>query len=249
MIVRSLESKMLLTLGESSILPLENIEGKIDFCAMTPMQVENSLNKQADLPLPKKLIIGGAAISKQLVQKLQDREEIIVESYGMTETLTHIAFRPIAPKPGDTFIPFRKIELRLDDRNCLCIKTPYLKNEVITNDIAQIFPDGSFIILGRADHVINSGGVKIFPEQMEQKLKDLISSPFIVGAIPDKKYGEIAVLVIEKSESIPLSSDEILSKAKSIPTCKFLKKIFFVEKLAYTPTGKIIRGESLKRIL
>ena len=142
MAVRSILRKLKLIIAEPSADPLQNINEKIDFCAMTPLQVENSLDK---LHLIKNLIIGGASVSETLKQKisqtltLSNSRTQIFETYGMSETLSHIALRQIFPNQEDWFTVFEGVEISLDERNCLIIFAPKLNSEVLhTNDLVEI---------------------------------------------------------------------------------------------------------------
>ncbi len=54
----------------------------------------------------------------------------------------------------------------------------------MTNDIAQLHPDGTFSILGRKDNIINTGGIKVQIESVEEALRSIISATFAITAIP-----------------------------------------------------------------
>jgi O-succinylbenzoic acid--CoA ligase len=250
MVVRSIIRKLNLIIVDPSTNPLENINDEVDFCAMTPLQVENSLNK---LYLIKNLIIGGAAISENLKAKLNDyRSEIrnsgrIFETYGMSETLSHIGLKQILPEAEDYFTVFENVSISTDEKGCLKIFAPNLNSEILqTNDLVEIKNENQFRFLGRIDNVINSGGAKIFPEQLEALVKKEIPNEVIFLGVNDESLGQKLVLAIEGEKSeylIKKISEMTFEKNFHKP-----KEIIFIEKIPRTPNGKVNRIE-LKNIL
>ena len=161
MLVRAIERRMKLLIQTPSLFPLENITEEIDFCAMTPLQVQNSLDK---IHYIKKLIIGGASISESLKQQLiqKNPRTKIYETYGMSETLSHIALKSISPKREEYFRVLDGIKISQDQRGCLVINAPLLNDKIlITNDLIKLKNKREFNFLGRIDNIINSGGIKI----------------------------------------------------------------------------------------
>lgn len=159
--------------------PLKNIDIPFSFAAMVPLQVFNSLQNPVEkdrLKAIDNLIIGGGAIDNELEKELNTFPNNVYSTYGMTETLSHIALRRLNGKEASSdYKPFACVRLSLSEDNCLIIDAPLVCKETLhTNDIAQISADGSFRIIGRKDNVINSGGVKIQIEEVEEKLKPLI---------------------------------------------------------------------------
>ncbi|PZU02402.1 MAG: AMP-dependent synthetase, partial [Chryseobacterium sp.] len=190
MIVRSIIRKLKLMIVDPSTKPIENLNEEINFCAMTPLQVENSLGK---LHLIKNLIIGGAAVSESLKTKiiqtlsLSNAHTKIFETYGMSETLSHIGLKQIAPNSEDFFTVFENVEISKDERGCLKIFAPKVNAEVLqTNDLVEIKDKNQFRFLGRIDNVINSGGAKIFPEQLEALVKKEIPNEAVFLGIEDE---------------------------------------------------------------
>jgi O-succinylbenzoic acid--CoA ligase len=247
MLVRALVLDLNLVAVKPSSNPLKQLdkEIQIDFAAMTPMQLMQSLKDKessAKLRSIKKLIIGGAPVSLQLERELQQLPCEFYETYGMTETLTHIALRRLNGKNRSEFFQaLPGIKVRTDERGCLVIHAPHLDQpEVITNDFVEIIKENQFWWLGRADHVINSGGVKIFPEQVEKKLEGMIAQRFIITSLPDPKFGERVVLVIENSTATGFETLLGLIAEKSEPYEK-PRDIFFLEKFPQTNSGKIKR--------
>jgi O-succinylbenzoic acid--CoA ligase len=236
MLVRALTLGLHLDVVEPNSNPLAN--KKYDFVAMVPMQVANSLDK---LHLVETLLIGGTKVSYQLAESILKTNCKAFESYGMTETISHIAIKQIGAKPF-TILP--NVSISVDERNCLVIEALELSpNKISTNDIVEILNETQFILKGRIDNVINSGGVKIFPEEVEEKLAKYISTPFFVASLPDEKFGEKLVLVLEgKSFEIENSIFSELSKFQ-IP-----KEIIFIDKFVETETNKINRRKTLEKL-
>jgi O-succinylbenzoic acid--CoA ligase len=251
MIVRSMVKELRLIVVDPSTKPLQHINDEIDFCAMTPLQVENSLDK---LHLIKNLIIGGAAVSESLKTKITQTLQFsnsltrIFETYGMSETLSHIALKQIFPLTEDYFTVFENVTISKDERGCLKIFAPNLNAEVLqTNDLVEIkFDNKQFRFLGRIDNVINSGGAKIFPEQLESLVKKKIPNEVVFLGLNDESLGQKLILVIEGKES-----ENLIEKISAMPFEKNFhkpKEIIFIEKIPRTPNGKINRIELTKII-
>ena len=250
MVVRSILRKMKLKIVAPSTNPLHNINEAIDFCAMTPLQVENSLDK---LHLIKNLIIGGAAVSETLKQKISQAVKYsnsstrIFETYGMSETLSHIALKQIFPTLEDWFTVFEGVEIALDERECLKISAPKLNSEILqTNDLVEIKDQKQFRFLGRIDNVINSAGAKIFPEELEKLVKQHIPNEVVFLGIQDEKLGQKLILVIEAKESETITQK--LSTINYKLNFHKPKDIIFVEQIPRTENGKVNRLELKKMI-
>lgn len=250
MVVRSILRKLKLKITEPSTTPLKNLDEKIDFCAMTPLQVENSLDK---IHLIKNLIIGGAAVSETLKTKiiqtlrLANSKGRIFETYGMSETLSHIALKQIFPNQEEWFTAFDNVDISLDDRGCLEISAPRLNAEILqTNDLVEINDKQQFRFLGRIDNVINSGGAKIFPEELEKLVKKEIPNELVFLGIEDEKLGQKLVLIIEgvESDSINYQLSTINYQLKLHKP----KDIIFVRQIPRTPNGKVNRI-ALKKLI
>ena len=218
--------------------PVENNTKVYDFVAMVPLQVENSINELINV---RKLIIGGTKINQNLRSQLLDLPTLVYETYGMTETITHIAVKKIS---DNYFSVLPNVTISTDDRNCLVIDVPRISNaKIITNDVVNIIDNSEFELLGRIDNVINSAGVKLFPEQIEIKLGNKIQTRFFVIGIPDDQYGEKLALVVE-GNSISFDDDffnDLLPYEKP-------KFIYFVPDFLETESGKIKRKETLNLV-
>lgn len=245
MVARSIIRKLKLIIVDPSTKPVENLSDEIDFCAMTPLQVENSLDQ---LHLIKNLIIGGAAVSESLKKKISQTLQLsssqtkIFETYGMSETLSHIGLKQVAPNPENYFTVFEHVEISKDERGCLKIFAPKLNTDVLqTNDLVEIKDVNQFRFLGRIDNVINSGGAKIFPEQLEALVKKEIPNEVVFLGIEDESLGQKLILIIEGEKS-----ENLVEKISNIPFGKNFhkpKEIVFIEKIPRTPNGKINRIE------
>lgn len=245
MVVRAFERKLNLIIAEPSLKPLKNLNIEIDFCAMTPLQVENSLDK---LHLIKNLIIGGAAVSESLKAKItqtlqhSNTPTKIYATYGMSETLSHIALKEIYPIQDRYFTVFEGVSISLDERGCLKIFAPNLNNEKLqTNDLIEIFKENQFRFLGRIDNVINSGGAKIFPEELEALVKREIENEVVFLGLKDESLGQKLIAVIEGEESEFVN--EKLSSISYQQKFHKPKEIIFVNEIPRTPNGKVNRIE------
>jgi O-succinylbenzoic acid--CoA ligase len=217
--------------------PLEKIDESFDFCAMVPLQAKNSLKKLKQKKI-KKLIIGGVRVHRALEKELVKLPMEIYETYGMTETITHMAAKRIGE---EAFTVLPNVTVSSDERSCLVINAKKISKEpIITNDIVKLISDTQFIWEGRIDNVINSGGIKLMPEQIEDKLSTLIPRRYFIFGKPDETLGEKAVLYVEGEPiNIEESVFNVLNKYE-IP-----KEIIFIPKFKETATGKIMRKESI----
>ncbi|RTL11592.1 MAG: O-succinylbenzoic acid--CoA ligase [Flavobacteriaceae bacterium] len=239
MIVRS----MMLGLELDIMVPTSHLDDLLphknyDFVAIVPLQAENSLEKLHQF---KKIIIGGAKVSDDLASKLKEIKSDIYETYGMTETITHIA----AKKIGEAFFNILEhVSITTDDRSCLVIDVPSISDEkVVTNDIVTILNANQFKWIGRYDNVINSGGIKLFPEQIEAKLASKISNRFFIIGQPDDILGSRVVLVIEGEQfDIDATLFDTLEKFEKP------KEVLFVPEFVETETKKINRVKTLNSI-
>ena len=211
-----------------------------DLAAMVPLQVYNSLGVEKErrrLMNIRHLLIGGGAVDEGLSAQLRDFPHAVWSTYGMTETLSHIALRRVnGPMASEWYTPLPGVTLHSDDDQCLVIEAPRVSaSTIVTHDIVEFAANGrDFRILGRKDHVICCGGVKIQAEEVEKMLRPYILSPFFIGKAHDAKFGEIPVLVIESEETQHLR--DILVRV--LPKYWIPKKIISVSVLPLTETGK-----------
>lgn len=230
--------------------PLKCLNEKIDFAAMIPLQVKNSL-QEANLNVVHHLLIGGGAVDEDLEEQLQELTTRCYSSYGMTETVSHVAIRSInGSNRSDYFRGLSQLTFTLDHRACLCIDAPEVVDEkLITNDVVELKNKQEFKWLGRYDHVVNSGGIKLFPEQIEKKLKKYISEDFFLAGVADHHLGEKLILLVEGEDSEELKK-KIHEQIKSLlEKYEQAREIIFISQFLRTETGKIQREATLSEKL
>lgn len=223
--------------------PIKNLATKIDFAAMTPHQVETSLNDCPEkFDLIKKLIIGGAPVSEVLQQRLQNLKTVCYATYGMTETITHIAVKQLNHfGQSDCYHALPTITFGLGEVDNLKIRAPHVANDWLeTEDIVELIDELHFKWLGRKDFVINSGGVKLFPEVIEKKIASLIPVRFFISKKQDDVFGELPVLVLEGIKDF----NQDLLKA-NLSKIEMPKKVIYIEQFIETGSGKVDRIASL----
>jgi O-succinylbenzoic acid--CoA ligase len=228
--------------------PLAGTTTAFDFAAMVPLQVYNTLQSPEDkkrFSQIKRVIIGGGAVDPQLEEALRDFPNDIYSTYGMTETVSHIALRKINGAGAEKgYTPLRGVSLELSDEQTLIIHAPHVANEtLVTNDIAEIHTDGTFRILGRKDNVINTGGIKVQAEEVERIIRPCIKGNLAITAVPHPRLGEAVVLLIE-----PLNNPGILKREvkKLLPRHQQPLHIFVVENIPQTGSGKTNRVAAKK---
>lgn len=272
-VVRSIERHLHLISVSPSGHPLKDIDlkdangkdvnGEITFAAMVPMQVYNTLQvpeERERLTHIRHLIIGGGAIDASLEKELQALPGNIAiwSTYGMTETLSHIALRRInGAEASEWYQPFDSVKISQTDEGCLVIDAPLVCAEtLLTNDIVEIEPyiynkveKLRFRIKGRKDNVICSGGIKIQIEEVEALLKPHLEKPFMLAKKKDEKFGEIAVLLTEDEDLKKVEatirrllsgkSDDSNKSSESKSHKYWIPREFrYVEHLPLTETGK-----------
>ncbi|MDO9594795.1 MAG: AMP-binding protein [Lutibacter sp.] len=245
MLVRALTLGWHLDILEPTSNPLKNSHKNYDFSAMVPMQLHNSLS---DIHKIKKLIVGGGTVSNELLSKIQEVKTEIFATYGMTETITHIAVKRMNVIAGGVkqtqYKILPNIHISVDHRGCLVIDAPTISEEkVVTNDLVELISSTEFKWLGRIDNVINSGGIKLIPEQIEEKLAEIIENRFFVAGKKDEILGEKLILIVEGIKNEVLLNK--IQQLKSLLTYEIPKEIYFLEKFTETQTNKIDRAKTL----
>ncbi len=253
MILRSMIRGLQLICVEPRSNPLEHLVfyGEIEFAAFTPMQMGAILDdKMSGIMLSQfhKIILGGGEVSYPLRQRLQDIHPSVYETYGMTETISHIALRKInGADRSDYFSTLYGVKISLDQRGCLLIDAPHLSASLfITNDLVKITSAKEFQWLGRYDNMINTGGIKVSAEEIERKLQAFISVNFFVTGMADDALGQKVTLVLESSTSeniVKIEHFEALTKFEKP------RQILATEKFCYTENGKINKAETLKKLI
>ena len=195
MLVRSLVLGLDLYVFPVSSSPISDLKNNYDLIAFTPIQLENSIPFIEKI---KKVLVGGSPVQDSLKEKILNSKSIVYETYGMTETITHIAARNLSMGEKE-FTALPGIELGKID-NCLFIKPNHLSVEMVqTNDVVEFTNKNKFLLIGRRDFIINSGGVKLNPETIEKKLAKYISADFVISSIDNSKFGEVVALVFKKN--------------------------------------------------
>ena len=223
---------------------------KFDFGAMVPNQVFKLLGNPSGIEKIQNisnLLIGGSAISSALETQIGQLSNRVVITYGMTETASHIAIRELSGnRKSDFYRCLPGISVSLNETGCLQIHLPEFSETLQTNDLAELQSNTSFRILGRADSVIISGGIKYSPETLEKKLETLISGRFVISSVPDEKLGEKLMLVIE-GKPYPT---EVLEQQMTGALSDFErpKVICFLDHFPMTSSGKI-RRKDLKQLI
>lgn len=265
-VVRAIERKLRLV----SIAPCGHPMASVNpttFAAMVPLQVYNSLQvpeEKQKLMKIRHLIIGGGAIDEEMAAALRSFPNNVWSTYGMTETLSHIALRRLnGSEASELYTPFDTVEVSQDEDGCLVINAPLVHDGVLkTNDRVEMRKDKltgkqQFRIIGRKDNVIDSGGIKIQIEEVERLLKPHVNVPFVITKARDRKFGEVVVLLCKKPSDLEASSSSytIVSEdelrnicTKVLPPYWVPKKYVFVDKLPMTETGKPARAEAEKLV-
>ncbi len=260
MLVRSLEVGMNMIIVEPSSNPLAKIEDEtsIDFTAWVPLQLESILKSEQKEKLNniKIALIGGAAINHKTVKEIETLPCNFFATYGMTETLSHIALQKLNGKDAqDFFEALPKITLSKDERECLIIRASHISDQpIVTNDLVDLISPTQFRWIGRVDNIINTGGVKVIPEKIEASisiaLNELaVSNRFFVAALPDSILGESVHLFIEGS---PFKNqiEELIQKKLFETHSKYErpKSIQYIPAFINTDTGKINKSKTIASI-
>lgn len=250
MVVRAIVGGLNLIVTEPSSAPLETVQQSINFAPMVPMQAATTLAQpggKASLARVRTLLLGGGFVDAALEQQLQELPTRVYTSYGMTETLSHIALRATnGPERSESYTPLPGVSVSLSAAGTLQINAPFLGIQALaTNDLAEITPDGRFRILGRADAVINSGGVKIQAEDIERALQTRTGLQVVALPLPHPVLGQCVALLWEG----PAEAEPALRQACADLPRYHQPHILFPTALPRTGTGKIARAEAARLLL
>lgn len=239
MIVRSIVIGLNLCTTESNGYPLKKTSDNYDFAAMVPNQVEKNINYISKIKI---LLIGGAPISNTLSKLFQSKTNSVYETFGMTETASHVAVKNLsAGEKTFNAMPGVSFDSKTD---LLIINAPHLnKNKILTNDIVELKSKKSFIWKGRKDFVVNSGGIKYFPEMIEKKITVHEDCKFVICGVPDPVLFQKIAIVFEQSK--PKNTKEMFRELTKYERPKY---IFCLKKFQRT-NGKINRNMVQKQVL
>jgi len=250
MVVRALVGSLDLYCTEPSSKP-EMISEEVAFAAMVPLQLSKLLQDaagRATLAKISKLIIGGSFVPDSLEKSIQRMSTQVWQTYGMTETSTHIALRKMnGADSSEWYRPLPGISVGLNKQGCLVIDAPEIGvNDIVTSDLAELNENGMFQIKGRIDHVIISGGIKFHPEEIEHKISGVFPNDFFIGSKKDDELGEKLVLFIEKGEGTERKVFEIWQALEQkLRGHELPKEIIFLPEFNRTPSGKIVRNSPI----
>jgi O-succinylbenzoic acid--CoA ligase len=242
MLVRAMILGLEIDLVAPTSQPVFDYDKVYHFVALLPMQLKAT---HTSLHNVRHIIVGGATVSTHLIDLIQSLKAKVYATFGMTETATHIALKPLNNKlkePYFTVLP--DVSISQDERGCLVIDAPKICNEkIVTNDIVKLHSKTEFEWLGRYDNVINSGGIKFFPEQIEEKLRRTIEGQFFIASKADAVLGEKLILVLESDATV---FDTVVFNG--LEKYEEPKEVCHISKFKMTPTGKIRRSETLKHL-
>jgi o-succinylbenzoate---CoA ligase len=264
MLVRGMELGLKLMVIEPSGNPLQDLANpNFDFFAFVPLQLQNLFENEKNIKIlnkSKAIIVGGAAVNEVLKNKIQKLDVPVYSTYGMTETVSHVAVKRLnGEEKSNNYRVLEGVKIGIDERNCLNIIAEASNNELVqTNDIVEILNEKEFNLIGRFDNIINSGGVKIQLEKVEKLIENEIkifnAKRYFAYGIPDEKLGQKLVLFIETNNYILNGSRPFEGRLPYIEGIKNVffknvqsilskyevpKEIYFIEKFIELPTGKI----------
>ncbi len=261
MLARCLHAGLSVVAVEPSSSPLRSLAPgtSIDFAALVPLQLQTLLDSEDAIRLERirNVLIGGADVSEALRTRLTRFENNIYLTYGMTETLTHIALQRLnAPTPVHVFTTLPNISISTDDRGCLVAEADYFPNgRVVTNDLVEIVSPSRFMWLGRWDNVINTGGIKVIPERLEPTIQHVLrqhhlANRFFVAGMPHARLGEEVTLVVEGS---PWPADEqtilIREMEQELGRFEVPRAFRFVDRFAETENQKVNRRKTINAVV
>ncbi len=252
MLVRAFEKGMILECVEPNANPLLRLDArmKIDFAAFTPMQFSKTISSKKAYDKAEKIktvILGGEGISDELLTTIKRMKNNVYATFGMTETISHIALKKLNGKNADKYFSvLPSVRISVNKENRLVVNAPKLgvKN-LVTNDMVKIISPTQFEWLGRIDNVINSGGLKIHPEEIEKILQSKIDVPFFVAGIKDAITGEKPCLVLEKKTLSKNKIEELKTALSVLEKKSRPKEIWLVFEFVKTKNGKLNRKETV----
>ena len=251
MLIRSMIAGLTLHVFPTTTRSVDFIQNEINFIALVPMQLEHALKtikSNGGIKLCRQILIGGAPISPLTNEKLKEEKISVYHSYGMTETITHVALKKTGHKGFDQYDTLEGISLSCED-DALCISYPEITDQKIkTNDRVELINSNSFRWLGRLDHCVNSGGLKISPEILEKKIALGFTGTFIISGIQDDNLGQKLVMIIEQERGSNIKvSKELIGKL--VDKYEIPKAYCIIDEFTWTENNKINRIDTLKKAI
>ena len=246
MLVRAWEGKLSLEIAPPSLHPFALLTEAPDFVALTPAQAAASYGVEAERRLMEKtrcILLGGGKVDAQLEAQLQSCRGEVWSSYGMTETLSHIALRRLnGSEHEEGYRPLEGVSIKVNGEGCLVIADQLLDIEqLVTHDLAEITEDGTFVVHGRTDNVVNSGGLKLHLEDLEEKLRTL-PFRFAMTSLPDAILCEALVLLVEAS---PCAREWCKDKGEDFTKCRSPSFCSPLLSFAHPPSAALCSEESI----
>ncbi|HEX6224700.1 MAG TPA: AMP-binding protein [Chryseolinea sp.] len=258
MLVRTFIVGMKLIAVDPSSNPLNVVplSVPVDFMAVVPLQLNAILDSESSgrINSIRNILVGGAALDESIQRKLAKLENPVYATYGMTETISHVALQPVnGPFASEYFTVLPGIKIDIDDRGCLEIYVPFLPEKIITNDLVEMASAEQFKWLGRVDNVINTGGKKVVPEKLEGQIRQMfdqqdIKNRFLISSRRDPLLGDRVILLIEGE--LRTISTQILKSSlqKILMTHEVPKEIYTNTRFVMTKNGKVNRAETARQI-
>lgn len=243
MIIRAIIGNLDLYLIEPKANPLKEFERVVSFASFVPLQIHEILKTNKEkLEAINQVIIGGASVPHAEVELLSSFNNCVYSTYGMTETVSHIALKQLAPTSENYFKTLGDVNVSVDGRSCLIIKGSVTDHkQVITNDIVEILSENTFRWIGRVDNVINSGGYKVHPEKIESHLSAYLNRPFFIGQSKNVRLGNAVTLYVEGKSNLELDQIQHILSNAAVHKYELPLQIIELEKFIRTDSGKINR--------
>jgi O-succinylbenzoic acid--CoA ligase len=237
MVVRCVLAEMELHVLPVNSNPLKNLDATFDFNAMVPVQALNYVDNKDSTPINGIVLIGGSPLTQVQFLKIASKFKNAYQTYGMTETASHIALRKITL---DYNLPYQVLEgIYISEKEGRMVVhfTAMEDNKLETNDCVALIDERSFQLLGRSDFVFISGGVKIHPEVLENRLINLLNQPCLVVPVPHEVWGEtVGIVLLNKGEIPAMDMLKAHFSSSELP-----RKYAVVNEILMTENGKIDR--------
>lgn len=246
MLARAYVGKWNLTIVEPAANPLLNVAENIDFVALAPLQLERILIECPEkIQRIKTIIVGGAPVSNSLIKLLKENELTVYQTFGMTETVSHIALRKIGKETDDFYKTVDGVEVSEINGDLVIHYSEMFQEPIRTNDVVKIISPKQFEWLGRSDFMINSGGLKLNPEKIEQKLSELIPFSFFITGLNDERLGQKLALVIENNLDFIPKKVRFQSALNKFEIPKVYSNVKDFDR---TKSGKVNRLKTIQKI-